>query len=509
MKNSKLQRRLLGAGCALMLSPLAAFAAQTDTDAMQAKMEMLERQYKMLNLQMQALKDQMSMAPLQAAEEETLSEKAMAVAQEALDKANGFEFHGYSRAGFGWNGKGGAGNRYRWQYGASGLDEHYWRLGNESHNCYTALQLIHNWEREDESFVKFNASIVVEPEGEDNWEPVNVVVRQLFAEMGNFTWAPDITFWAGQKWYRHPGDNHITDWQFMDIAGYGGGVGDIPLGGYGKFSIAMLGAMAEENVFTDNGRPTSSLIDLRIEEIPVGIGNLTLQIAPTWTEGGTVTSGDEALIGKEMGKESGWSSTVMLNIDGFFGLKEGGYSRFIARYGSKLGSPLFMNRFIKSYEDDEETAINWDKAYRYSLSLDGLVEFSENFQFMPVIAYQYYDNGLDNNNIVQKLLYGGRFKYSVTDNIALQFEPGAIMLNSETATFADGGHLDDTLWKFTPCITIQPDPGFWVRPEIRFFVTYATWGEKESAQYLEDTNGIDVGEDTSSWTYGMQMEAWF
>jgi maltoporin len=161
-----------------------------------------------------------------------------------------FEFHGYSRAGFGWNQDGGTGNRYRWNYDASGLDEHYWRLGNESHNAYTNLTLQKNIKTKDQSFAKFVTSLILEPRGEDNWEETNIVVRQLYAELGNFSWAPGVTFWAGEKWYRHPGDQHITDWQFLDIAGYGGGVGDIPLGELGKLSIAALGFIDENSYET-------------------------------------------------------------------------------------------------------------------------------------------------------------------------------------------------------------------------------------------------------------------
>jgi maltoporin len=50
--------------------------------------------------------------------------------------------------------------------------------------------------------------------------------------------------------------------------------------------------------------------------------------------------------------------------------------------------------------------------------------------------------------------------------------------------------------------------GFWVRPEIRFYVTYAWWNDTESNAFLDDPAGID-SDDTSGLTYGMQMEVWF
>ena len=416
-----------------------------------------------------------------------------------------FEFHGYSRAGFGWNQDGGTGNRYRWNYDASGLDEHYFRLGNESHNAYTNLTLIKNIKTDDQSFAKFVTSLIIEPRDEDNWEPTEVVPRQLYAELGNFSWAPGVTFWAGEKWYRHPGDQHITDWQFLDIAGYGGGVGDIPLGEKTKLSIAALGFIDENDYMTDNGEPASYVVDIRAEEIPMGdIGNILLQFAPTWTTGGKLTEPTDT--GEtELESESGWMSALYLNFDTFFGMMKGN-GRLIARYGSGYGSTLFNNRYM--VPNPVTTNIDWSNSNRWSVGLDGLMEISDNFQIMPVIAYQQFDNGLEENNNITKILFGSRLKYSVNDNFALQLEPGGVYLDSEPSATSGGDHLEDTLWKVTFAPTIQPKKGFWARPEIRFFVTYAWWGDKESTQYLDDNAGLDP-DDTSGFTYGIQMEVWF
>ncbi len=428
-----------------------------------------------------------------------------------------FEFHGYSRAGFGWNQDGGTGNRYRWNYDASGLDEHYWRLGNESHNAYTNLTLIKNIETKDDSFAKFVTSLIIEPKGEDNFEEVKIVPRQLYAELGNFSWAPGVTFWAGEKWYRHPGDQHITDWQFLDIAGYGGGVGDIPLGQSAKLSIAALGFIDENSYdtvsggsteVTDNGEPASYVVDFRIEEIPIGVGNMLVQFAPTWTSGGEFSEpvlADDGSQIDELDSESGWMAATYLNFNGFFGLLDGGYGRLIARYGAGYGSTLFDNRYMQP--NPYKTSIDWEESSRWSLSLDGLIEISPSVQVMPMIAYQQFDNGLGEDNQVTKILGGGRGKYSLNQNIALQLEAGAVYLDSEPSA-TPSGHLKDTLYKVTFAPTIQPDFGFWTRPEIRIFATYAWWEDEESNAYLDDGAGIDA-DDTSGFTYGLQMEVWF
>jgi maltoporin len=86
-------------------------------------------------------------------------------------------------------------------------------------------------------------------------------------------------------------------------------------------------------------------------------------------------------------------------------------------------------------------------------------------------------------------------------------EAGAVYLDSEPSA-TPSGHLKDTLYKVTFAPTIQPDFGFWARPEIRFFATYAWWEDEESNAYLDDAAGIDP-DDTSGFTYGIQMEVWF
>lgn len=444
-------------------------------------------------------------------------EKLEAKNKQKEDDFKSFEFKGYSRAGFGWNQDGGTGNQYRWNYDASGLDEHYWRLGNEPHDAYTALSFIKNLETDDQSFVKFEATLIVAPRAEDNFERTEVVVRQLYSEMGNFSWAPGVTFWAGQKWYRHPGDQHITDWQFLDIAGYGGGVGDIPVGKSAKFSIAALGFIDENDYetvsgstteITDNGEPASYVVDFRLEEIPFAMGNMLVQFAPTWTTGGEFSEPVLADNGSPITKldsESGWMSAIYLNFNDFFGILEGGSGRIVGRYGKGYGSTLFNNRYMQP--NPFATSIDWGNSSRWSLMFDGVMEISPRFQIMPVFAYQAFDTGLDQNNSITKILYGGRAKYSLNENVALQLEAGGVYLDSEP-TMTANGHLKDTLYKVSFAPTIQPKLGFWVRPEIRFYATYAWWGDTESNAFLDDAAGIEP-DDTSGLSYGIQMEIWF
>lgn len=71
--------------------------------------------------------------------------------------------------------------------------------------------------------------------------------------------------------------------------------------------------------------------------------------------------------------------------------------------------------------------------------------------------------------------------------------------------FVDADWMDDsaTMHKFTVAPTITPGSGFWAKPEIRAYVTYASWSEEGQA------GGSVFANETSGMIYGVQMEAWW
>jgi len=56
-----------------------------------------------------------------------------------------------------------------------------------------------------------------------------------------------------------------------------------------------------------------------------------------------------------------------------------------------------------------------------------------------------------------------------------------------------------------PTITLD-DTSFWTRPQLRAFVTYATFDKNATKAGINDASL--QGED-SGMTYGVQMETWF
>ena len=201
-----------------------------------------------------------------------------------------FEFHGYLRSGFGLNGEEGKMEAFK----APGAGAKY-RLGNEA-ETYGEISLTNNWLREDDvtkaPFVTSTVMMSFSTAENFSYESLNnqaqgndFALRQAYVEGGNvFPSVPDIRFWGGQRYYqRH--DIHINDFYYLDMSGYGGGVEDIPLGSFAKLQAAWIGGSVD-NYLTDHGNAAKHNLDVRLTDIEVLSGKLTLWLDYSRTRGG-------------------------------------------------------------------------------------------------------------------------------------------------------------------------------------------------------------------------------
>ena len=197
-----------------------------------------------------------------------------------------FEFDGYLRSGIGFNDKGGAQEAFQ----APGAYSKY-RLGNET-DMYSELGLTTNWVNPDHNDAWFKTKVKigiqqVHPHFTFDTlrdAPGNIVNREVYVEAGHIVEShPEMTLWAGQRFYRRR-DVHIIDFFFNDMSGYGGGFQDMKVGGDSKLSVAFLGGSNENPPMTagsDVGRLFKGTLDLRLSDIPAGPGKLELWLIPT------------------------------------------------------------------------------------------------------------------------------------------------------------------------------------------------------------------------------------
>ena len=139
--------------------------------------------------------------------------------------------------------------------------------------------------------------------------------------------------------------------------------------------------------------------------------------------------------------------------------------------------------------------------------------------------WEYNDNGTEalgfnsQNNLVQAggsrniVTVGVRPVWWVSDNIALQGVASAAYIdnvrsqsgNATNSAFGRSG--EEAIFTFAP--TIKPKGGFFTRPEIRLFATYAIWSNSLKGTTASGNNPPYNGNTNQGWLLGSQMEIWF
>ncbi|EKN5084950.1 carbohydrate porin, partial [Yersinia enterocolitica] len=112
---------------------------------------------------------------------------------------------------------------------------------------------------------------------------------------------------------------------------------------------------------------------------------------------------------------------------------------------------------------------------------------------------------------------GVRPYQQITKHFAMQYEVGYEYLDDDNYKGVDGKGKGG-LTKVTIAPTLTFDSGFWSRPQLRVFATYAKWDKGVSdaldGNYNWDTNSISAGGysrsgKTDTLNFGIQAEVWF
>lgn len=401
------------------------------------------------------------------------------------------EFHGYLRSGFGMNGEGGKMEAFK----APGAGAKY-RLGNEN-DTYGEIGLTHNWLRADDPLKSpyVRAEVMVSYSTLENfsYDSLNnqaqgndFALRQAFVEAGNVIQsAPDIRFWAGQRYYRRH-DIHINDFYYLDMSGYGGGVMDVPVGSFGKFAAAWIGGSVD-NYVTDHGNVAKQNIDLRLYDVKVPLGKATFWFDFSDTRGGDLRNpvGGGPV---EVKSAAGWAG-------GFIHRTEeeklwGGYNEFSIQYGE--GAAYNFASTLDSSGPD------LDEAWRFRVTDHITIQPTKHFSLQLVGLYE--DTEFGGPNSRNKWASAGvRPIYHFTDRFSIALETGI--------DWAKNGALgtEGSLWKMTLAPQLSRGGRFFSRPVIRPFFTWAIWSDDFEGRiggnpYERATDGI---------SYGIQAEAWW
>jgi len=407
--------------------------------------------------------------------------------------AQALEFHGYFRSGIGWGSKEGGQTCFGLP-GAQG--NRNFRLGNEC-GTYGELQFDHNL-LDGKDGVKFDYHLMLGyfAPGQTDFENLagvdvtknagglvtdvkqkgHIALRQNWAEAKNLPFLNGGSAWIGKRYYqRH--DVHITDFFYWNNSGPGAGIEKLKLGGSGmtgSFAIFRANGNSEDN---PNNNATT-MFDARVHDINLGgMGSLEAGLQYNTADTKLPNSKSGTAVSVE------WSLPVL-----------GGVNKLFATTGTgSANAPNLGNPNNVPGNQDGSWGIQDQLVWQLSPQLSGAA----------VIGYW------DFKNNYTWTYYGARPVYHFSDYFKLQGEVG---IN----TVKPDGRSTAKLGKITIAPTLVAGRGFWARPELRFFYTYAKWNSQARDGVFGPGGGTvaggtagPFGTSTNGSSYGLQVEAWW
>jgi maltoporin len=426
--------------------------------------------------------------------------------QKVLD--NFFDFTGYFRAGYGRDNEGGPQPAFQ----APGAFAKY-RLGNEA-ETYGELGFGKNWYVKDLFSPTAPPPAAGTPTGPVATTQVRVAfydpyqttstsfqtsLPEAWAGIGNvFDAQPDLKFWAGERFY-HRQDIHINDFYFYNMSGAGGGVEDYATP-FGKLALAWIGSGIQDGVYSSDiaVQPTISneagfskqSFVLSLYDVPMPWGKGEFGAVFTTQKSGKTEAGAQAP------DSEGGAITFIHTHEKF--IDDDGVNKFSLQYGT--GSAKTFTSGFETTTLTNGTFIlpdEWD-SWRFRATESFTVKPWEHLSIGPALVYQYtdYRNLMGHRHWLSA---GVRPIYHFNKYLSLAFEPGVDHVDDS------GSHQVGTLYKITLAPQVSLGDKFFSRPVLRAYVTYAGWTDSFKGQ----VGGPDFANETSGWTWGMQMEVWW
>lgn len=412
---------------------------------------------------------------------------AGAVAAFAGASAFAMEFHGYLRSG-GGSTLGGKGGQNCFQ-----LPDAYskYRLGNEcenygnfvfEHDIYTGKQ--------DGVVFSYRAQIDYKTDGSGDSESFKLNNNRDIGLRENYFTAKNLPFlssgaslWAGKRFYKRH-DVHITDLFYWNTSGFGAGVADVKLNDKVKLSYAAF----RNNTYANSAVGGSTVgattrHDFRLEDIPLsGFGNLAVGLG--------INRADATAEQKATGaSNNGYAMTVQHQMPVW-----GGFNKLALQYGKGSANDLRLNTPNNAFASDAS-------AYRVVEQL--LVQPSADFSAMGTFLH------MNRRNNFKWTSVGVRPVWHLADYFKLQAELGHDQITALTGAAVD--RQTRKLTKFTIAPTVVAGRGFFARPELRLFYTYAKWNDaaRDLRGGVAGGTAGRFGSDTKGSTIGFQAEAWW
>ena len=381
----------------------------------------------------------------------------------------------------------------------------------------------------------------------------NIGIVEAYFEFKNvIKSAPEVTFWGGQRFYdRYNIDS--SDYFFLNTSGIGAGVYNIPLGP-GSLQLAYFGGIKsgtgtfylDDTSFNNFNLDVNGgagdfyrhVFDVRWGDVDFLWGKLKLVLIGSYQQGGNFTINyANGTTGHGHVENSGgvggglvqqWdlppSGASLATFNSAF-FTVGDWSISIPAVSTWISSttPTLLRslrmgnalsggttdgpfRSVDPYNNSQQGRANiywvWNPTDNFAMGTWASYRFDD----QGFTSYQVNSDGSISSTEGDTHLFsaGIRPVYWLWGPFAIQAAAAYAYLSNNRRTgagFGDGGSLGI----FTIAPTIKPRGGFFTRPELRAFATFAVWSDEfqgaiGSPAYANQNYG---------WMFGVQAEAWW
>ena len=431
-----------------------------------------------------------------------------AIVFSAAASAATVDFHGYARSGVGATLGGGDQEAFQ----AVGAAAKY-RLGNET-DTYGELKLGAELFNNGEQSFYFDSNMAFGLDQAKDWEEKTPAFREFNVQAkGVLGFAPEATLWAGKRFYKRQ-DIHMIDFYYWNVSGPGAGIENINVG-LGNLSLAWVksgdsftyyetAADAQAETKLQTKALDQNIIDIRLENVAVN-PNGVLNLGINYGQGNPFKdfkgymhdNGAAVEVGQGNYDDSGYMFTAEHVQGNFFG----GFNKMVVQYAADAMTAWGIG--TNGQGINGVNANNHDGNGLLRLMDHGVVHFGDNIEMQYVAGYTKLSFDKSDKKDQTWMTFGVRPVYFWNDIMSTAVELGYD--NVKNAFEKDGQWKDSDLTKLTIAQQWSAGKGYWARPQIRVFGTYANWNE--------DSKGLIGGDafknDTDGFTVGVQMEAWW
>ncbi|NUY57728.1 carbohydrate porin [Salinivibrio sp. EAGSL] len=402
------------------------------------------------------------------------------------EKSDGFEFHGYFRAGslFSEN------DEFK-RSKFPGSKERLGRLGIES-DSHFELALQKNFENEKGQKIRIktraganNAEYATNQLGA-NADAANSEIGMIetFVEFEGVTETG--TIWGGKRFYGK--DNYIfmTDLFYTDMSGTGLGIEGVELGG-NKWDFAYIAS--DDSGDTEFWGDSNNI--MHAAHVGIDFDGVELHAMGKYLPDNMIDIDGQG--NSEEYASSGFDLTAIFHSESVFGLSDKGFTKYIGQMGKGLGAGQLLGGTLTTYNTyapgnnslsykitgtDCGTscvkAVDSDDVSARALVWGGYF-FDNGVSVFHSIQGQYNDmNDGSTDSWVSAMV---RPTFPISENLSFVTEAGYLQNHGEDAA---GNTTDSYDYKLTAAPTFKVDTGFGPTPELRLLATYINGDERDS-----------------------------